>query len=301
MTMRMIQSTTEDHSNEWTGGTLISLAMARKHPCLLRGIVLVVGVILIPALTISAEERSHPSLVDPAITKCTVCHTSLGATHSGGASSEGCLSCHTFVKRSKKTYLVVEEDRQLAGMDDLQETVKTGDEGIKRPDNEIADPPDTGAARSEAPSVETVAVIAGEKTTTPGTGLPSTSPSAGQESLIVSDDSASTWKLYTEGMVAFDGGDFNRAFGTWWSMLSSRPDDWAVQVELDTYLASAQSTLASYREHSLYVIKKDGFHWVLSGLFATRAQAIEALRTLPEPLRQGGAFPIAIREIMSRH
>ena len=298
--MQMILSTTKDHSRDWMGGTLISLVMARKLPCLLRGIVLVVGAILIPVSTLSAGERSHPSLVDPAITKCTVCHTSLGATHTGVPSSEGCLTCHTFVKRSEKTYLVVEESRQPAGTNDLQEPEESGVGGIKRQDDDIAVPPDTGAARSEAPSVETIAVIAGEKTTPSGTDLPSTSPSAGQESLIVSDDSASTWKLYAEGMAAFDSADFDRAFGTWWQMLSSRPDHWAVQVELDTYLVSAQSTLARYREHSLYVVKKDDFHWVLSGLFATRAEAIEALRSLPAPLRKGGAFPIEVREIMSR-
>jgi septal ring-binding cell division protein DamX len=115
---------------------------------------------------------------------------------------------------------------------------------------------------------------------------------------MVSGDADDTMHLYVEGMAAFNREDFDRAFHTWWSMLTASPDHFVLQVEVDTFLASAQATVAKYGDHSLYVVKKDDLHWVFSGLFETRAKAIEALKLLPEPLRQGGAFPIAVRQIV---
>ncbi len=117
----------------------------------------------------------------------------------------------------------------------------------------------------------------------------------------MSSDADDTGHLFAEGMAAFNRADFDSAFDTWWLMLNERPDHFVLQVEMDTYLVSAQSTIARYGDHSLYVVKKDDRYWVLSGLFATRAKATEALRLLPKPLRQGGAFPIAVRQIVPQN
>ena len=296
--MRMSQGTTNNRENEATGGMLRSLEMVQHGSSPLRGIVLVVGMIVVSASALSGEELSHPSLVDPAITKCTVCHKSLGAAHSGGTSGDDCLSCHTFVQRSKKTFLIVEDSQRSKNLDDTQEAVETGVEVIKQGETNTPVPQNTGAARPEPPPVETVAEIAVARPAPSATALLSTGPPERQDPVIVSGDADDTVHLYVEGMAAFNRADFDRAFQTWWSMLTASPDHFVLQVEVDTFLASAQATLANYGDHSLYVVKKDDLHWVFSGLFATRARASEALKLLPEPLRQGGAFPIAVRQIV---
>jgi len=298
--MGMIQSTTDDPIREGTEGLLESLRIFQNWSFVPGGMALIAGVIAVFASTLGAGERPHPSLVDPAITKCMVCHNSLGAAHPERVSSEDCLTCHTIFVRSKKTFLMVEESQAAADMDDLQvsKEIAVGDNERGKLDTPAR--PDTVAARSQAPSVEAVAVIAERQAIPSTTGPSPTSAPATEDPMIVGDDAASVEQLYAEGMAAFNRADFERAFGAWWLMLSSRPEYWVIQVEMDTYLVSAQTTLASYGEHSLYVIKKDGYHWVLSGLFATRAEAIEALELLPASLRKGGAFPIRIREIMTQ-
>ena len=280
---------------------LNSLKMAQYRPSLLRGIMLVAGMVVVSTSAISGEELSHPSLVDPAITKCTVCHTSLGATHFGGASGQGCLSCHTFVMKSKKTFLIVEDSQQLRDMDAMQAPVETGVGSIKKGENNTLTPLKTGAAPSDPPPVEMVAEVAVVRPTPSAPTLPPTGPSEMQDPAIVSGDADDTGHLYAEGMAAFNRADFDSAFHTWWLMLNERPDHFVLQVEMDSYLVSAQSTIARYGDHSLYVVKKDDRYWVLSGLFATREKAIEALKLLPGPLRKGGAFPIAVQQIVPQH
>jgi len=233
------------------------------------GVVLVVGTIVVPASVLSGEERRHPSLVDPATTKCTVCHMNVGGpTHTEAISSRICLSCHTFVMRSKKTFLIVEDSQQSRDVDAVQVPVKTGaGVALARPTPPAAVPPPAG-------------------------------PPEGQDPVIVSGDGDDSGDLYAEGMTAFNRAEFDRAYDTWRLMLTDKPDHFALQIEVDTYFVSVQSTIARYGDHSLYVVKKDDLYWVFSGLFATRAKAIEALKLLPEPLRRNGAFPVAVRQIL---
>ena len=277
---------------------LNSLKMAQHRSSLLRGIVLVAGMIVVSASVLSGKELSHPSLVDPAITKCTVCHTNVGETHPEGTLGQGCLSCHTLVMRSKKTFLIVEDNQQSTDMVAMQVPVETGVGETERRESDTPVPPNTRSARPEPPPVETIAEVAVAR---PAASAPPPPPAGSperQDPAIVSGDADDTGHLYAEGMAAFNRADFDSAFHTWWLMLNERPDHFVLQVEMDTYLVSAQSTIARYGDHSLYVVKKDDRYWVLSGLFATRAEAIEALRLLPKSLRQGGAFPIMVRQIV---
>jgi hypothetical protein len=280
---------------------LNSLKIAQNRSSLLRGIVLVAGMIVVSASVLSGKELSHPSLVDPAITKCTVCHTNVGATHPEGVLGQDCLSCHTLVKRSKKTFLIVEDSHQSTDNVAMQVPVETGVVETERRERDTPVPPTTGSARSDPPPVETVATVAVARPAASAPPLPPTGSPERQDPAIVSSDADDTGHLYVEGMAAFNRADFDSAFYTWWLMLNERPDHFVLQVEMDTYLVSAQSTIARYGDHSLYVVKMDDRYWVLSGLFATRAEAIEALRLLPGPLRQGGAFPIAVRQIVPQH
>jgi len=283
-----------------TGGMVDSLKMAQNRSSLLGGIVLVAGMIVVSASAVSGEELSHPSLVDPAITKCRVCHKSLSATHSGGVSGQDCLSCHTFIMKSKKTFLIVEDSQQSRDREDVRAPVRTGVGGIKQGENNTLASPKPGAAPSDPAPVEAVDEVAVARPTQSVPALPSTGSPERQDPAIVSGDADDTGHLYAEGMAAFDRGDFDSAFHTWWLMLNDRPNHFILQVEMDTYLVSAQSTVARYGDHSLYVVKKDDLYLVVSGLFETRANAIEALKLLPEPLRQGGAFPISVRQIIPR-
>ena len=99
-------------------------------------------------------------------------------------------------------------------------------------------------------------------------------------------------------MREFNRGDFDSAFQTWSSMLADNPDHFTLQVEVDTYFITVQSTIARYGNHSLYVLKNDNLYFVYSGIFATLAEANDALSLLPEPLQRGGAFPVAVRTIV---
>jgi hypothetical protein len=202
--------------------------------------------------------------------------------------------------KSKKTFLIVEESQQLRDRDAMRAPVETGVGDIKQGGNDTPAPLKTDAARSDPPPVGMVAEVAVVRPTPSAPTLPPTGPSEMQDPAVVSGDADDTGHLYGEGMAAFNRADFDSAFHTWWLMLTDKPDHFVLQVEMDTYLVSAQSTVARYGDHSLYVVKKDDLYWVFSGLFETRAKAIEALRSLPEPLRQGGAFPVAVRQIVPK-
>ena len=264
----------------------------------LAGVVLVVGMSFMSDPAVSGEELSHPSLVDPAITKCAVCHASVEMTHPEGASNQDCLGCHTLVKRSKKTIVIV-DDRRLASTSGRPPAeALTAGSGVTESEptagqaagNTPSDPPQTGPA---------------DEGTVDGPAQPSAAPTEPNRPASVAPPPAGggaddVQRLYKEGLAAFIGGDHDRAFQTWAMMMLARPDHYALQVEVDTYLESAQSTVADYTDSRLYVVVKDGLHWVFSGLFATHEEAAEALKSLPEPLRRGGAFPIAVREIIPR-
>lgn len=263
------------------------------------GIVLVLGMSVISAPAISGEERAHPSLVDPTVTKCTVCHKDVGVTHSVSASQQACLSCHTFDKRAKKTFLIVEDVPRERDTDDVQRAVETSVARSEREGEDSPVAPDTTATRSDQPSAETIDEIAPVRPSPAPVARSETSLPERRETVVESGGADSAGRLYAEGMAAFNREDFDGAFHTWRLMLADKPDHYVVQVEVDTYLQTARSTVAEYQDHALYVLKKDDIYWVVSGVFATRAQATEALRSLPEPLRRGGAFPISIRHLLA--
>ena len=258
----------------------------------------VIGMLIISGATLHGEDRPHPTLVDPAITKCTVCHTDVGATHAGEASSQDCLSCHTFAKKSNKTVLIVDESRRPTAADEIPAPVEKSVEGFARTEDTSTDPSIAESSRSELPPTKTVTevVVTGRTSTAPD--IPVAAAPDRQDPVIASDDSDHTTVLYQEGLAAFDRADFDRAFLIWQTMLANKPDQYIVQVEVDTYLETARSTVSKYRDHALYIVKKDGLYWVFTGVFETRAKAHEQIGLLPEPLRAGGAFPIAVRRIV---
>jgi len=288
----------KDSAEGETRGMLNFVQMI-EHGChRLGGIVLVVGMAIVSVTALSGEERAHPSLVDPVITKCTVCHKDVGGTHPVSASQQACLNCHRFEKRAKKTILIVEDAPRARDADDVQRAVETSGGESEREGQDSPVAPDRTAPRSDPTPAAPIDEIAPVRPRPVPVARSETSPPERKETVVESGGADSAGRLYAEGMAAFNRGDFNLAFQTWRLMFADKPDHYVVQVEVDTYLESAQSTVATYGGHSLYVLKKDDLYWVFSGFFATQAEAIEALRLLPEPLRQGGAFPIEVRQIL---
>jgi hypothetical protein len=268
---------------------LNSVEMVQYFSKLLGGAVLVVCTVFVPAASLFGEERSHPSLVDPAITKCTVCHTTVASTHPGIAASEGCLSCHTLIGKSGKTVLVVEANRQSLGVADPVPIAGPAGNGITKERGEGDAPPDETARSSQPrPSVDAAAEAA-SAAEQPHSSKAVASAGGGA---VLSGDS------HEAGMREFNRGEFDSAFQTWSSMLADNPDHFTLQVEVDTYFITVQSTIARYGNHSLYVLKNDNLYFVFSGLFATLAEANDALKLLPEPLQRGGAYPVAARQIV---
>ena len=248
----------------------------------------VVCSVFVPAVSLFGEERPHPSLVDPAITKCTVCHTAVASTHPGIAASQGCLSCHTLIEKSGKTFLIVEANRQPLAVDEPVARSGSANEGLRQEGVEdVAPPKATAAGSQQHPTVDAAAVAAGV----------AEQPPSSIDSASAGGGAARSSDTYEIGRREFNRGDFDSAFGTWSMMLANNPDLFTLQVEVDSYFISAQSTMARYGDHSLYVLKKDDLYFVFSGLFSTFTEANEALKLLPEPLRRGGAFPVAVRQI----
>lgn len=266
-----------------------SVEMDQSFSIFLRGVVFVVCAGLLPAASVFGEERSHPSLVDPAITKCTVCHTTVDSTHSESALSQKCLSCHTLIEKSGKTFLVVDGNRQPQADDEKMTRTGSGNEGIKPEGVEGVVPPiATAGGAQPTPAVDVAAAAVSV----------SQQPSSSNASASVGRGAIRSGDAYEIGRREFNRGDIDSAFGTWSMMLANNPDLFTLQVEVDTYFISVQSTIARYGDHSLYVLKKDDLFFVFSGLFATLTEANDALQLLPEPLRRGGAFPIAVRQIV---
>ena len=271
------------------GGMINSVEMDQPFSILLRGVVFVVCAGLLPAASVLGEERSHPSLVDPTITKCTVCHTEVAETHSGIAASQGCLSCHTLIEKSGKTILIVEANRQLLGVDETSTRTGSSNEGFKPEGAEgVAPPKATAGGPQPTPAVD---VAAAAVSAAQQSSSLNAKASAGGGAARSSD-------TYEIGRREFNRGDFDSAIGAWSMMIADNPDLFTLQVEVDSYFISVQSTIARYGDHSLFVLKKDDLFVVFSGLFATLTEANEALKLLPEPLRRGGAFPIAVRQIV---
>lgn len=240
--------------------------------------------------SLSGEERPHPSVVDPAITRCAVCHSSLASNHPENTASD-CLSCHTFLERAGKTVVAVDTDRAFQGTEVPPPTTgpsasDTGRVGM----GSVAHLEATAQRTPTRLAAETATVAESAKESRLSASPPPDGSPPSNE-ISVADD------LYAKGMWAFNRGEIDRAIDTWSLMLADRLDHFVLQVEVDTYLVSAQSTMARYGKHSLYVLRKDDMYWVFSGLFETREAAVDALKMLPEPLRRGGAFPITVRQI----
>ena len=266
-----------------------SVEMLYSFSNLLRGFVFVVCAVFLPAASLFGEERSHPSLVDPAITKCTVCHTTVAASHPETAASQGCLSCHTLIEKSGKTFLIVEANRQPLGVDEPSTRTGSASEGFKPEGVEGVAPPKATAGGAQPPPAVDAAAVAAIVAEHPPTSKGGASAGGG---------AARSGDSYEIGRREFNRGDFDSAFGTWSMMLADNPDHFTLQVEVDSYFISVQSTVARYGDHSLYVLKMDDLYFVFSGLFATLTEANKALKLLPEPLRRGGAFPVAVRQIV---
>ena len=245
----------------------------------------IVGIAVVGAAVTSGNERPHPTLVDPATTRCTVCHTTVATTHVDEAMrGRPCLDCHTFNETRDGTSLTA----QAAGANVVRSAAP-----VSAPDRaQTSTPPDTtavsagavGGAPSEAPA-----------DAPPRAGSPT---SAATAPIAAGPAGDRTQQLYVDGLQAFNRGRFDEAFDTWRVMLVGNPDAWVLQVEIDSLVTSAQSTLARYGDHGLYVVKRGDLHYVLSGVFASENAAGAALRDLPQPLRSGGAFPIRAREIL---
>ena len=283
------ESNGDGPANQATEGMLNSVEMVQYFSRLLGGIVLVVCSVFVPAVSLFGEERSHPSLVDPAITKCTVCHTPVASTHPGIAASQGCLSCHTLIEKSGKTLLIAEANSLPPGVDEPMAMNGSANGAFKQEGAEGDAPLDETVRGSQPspPPAETAAAAASVVEHQPS----STVRTSEGEGTVRSGGS------YGDGMQEFNRGDFDSAFQTWSSMLADNPDHFTLQVEVDTYFITVQSTIARYGNHSLYVLKNDNLYFVFSGLFATLAEANDALKSLPEPLQRGGAFPVSVRRI----
>lgn len=248
-----------------------------------------VGVAWVWVTDARSQDRPHPTLVDAATTRCTVCHSAVAATHVGEEiRGRPCLDCHAFNATRDGTSLTA----QAAGA-----TVVRPADAVTGPQVDHTSPrPDTTPVVESAGTQPTSAVPpasgpSGSATSAPAAAAvaPFTPGAAGDR----------TRQLYLDGLHAFNRGRFEEAFETWRVMLAGNSGSWVLQVEIDSLLTSVQSTLARYGDHGLYVVKKGDLHYVLSGVYGSSGDAVNALRDLPEALRSGGAFPIEIREILA--
>lgn len=229
------------------------------------------GVIILSPCRLQAGELLHPTLVVPATTRCTVCHGELEATHNQEALEQDCLSCHSFVSKANNTYLLEEADRRG-----------------------VAPPPGADDGQSSGS-------VAGSEAGDLPRDLPPSSPPARAESIPVGSGApviGGAGDLYAEGLAAFSRRDFQQALASWQTMLEGADRLFTLQVAVNRYLVSAQDAIESNAAHSLFVVPKGDQYYVLAGLFYTRAEAASALARLPETLRSGGAFPIAVQDLV---
>ena len=100
-----------------------------------------------PQLLHADQGRHHPSLVDPAITKCRVCHEYLKSDDHAGVDERNCLECHSFVKREMRTFVVLTEH--------LSAEASTEVSGSDEAGGWATNMPDTGASEHAAPVAAT--------------------------------------------------------------------------------------------------------------------------------------------------
>lgn len=261
---------------------------------------IVAGAVLV-AFVAEADQRPHPTLIDPTTTACRVCHTTVEATHADGLRARACLDCHAFSASLNRTFLTTDAAPQAAAPASAQvdngrveaevpavaapAAGAAGDPSPGRPPDEPS-PVDPEAPLPHAPNAVTSAA-------------PSQTEAVVQATPVADAIGNRSSQLYSDGLRAFRQSDFDDAFETWRLMLAGNPDAVVLQVEVDTYLESARSTLARFDDHGLYVVKKDGLHYVLAGVFGSEDEAFEGLRRLPSDLRSAGAFPIEARAILT--
>ena len=229
------------------------------------------GVVNLSLCSLQAEDLLHPTLVVPATTKCAVCHGELEATHDQEALEQGCLACHSFVSKANNTYLLEGADRR----------------GVASPGDD--DVPSSGS-------------VAGSDAKDLPRDLTPSSPPTRTESIPVGPGAPAiggAGDLYAEGLAAFRRRDFEQALASWQTMLEGADRLYTLQVAVNRYLVSAQDAIETYVAHSLFVVPKDDQYYVLAGLFSTRAEAARALDLLPELLQRGGAFPIAVKDLVN--
>lgn len=253
---------------------------------------------LLPIGALNGEERAHVTLVDPAMTKCTVCHKNVETTHEPEALGQGCLGCHGFVKREDGTYLV---DDRPAG--DAAEALPGADRSTTtRLEVEAQDSGNVGS-RSEPPGEPKAHVPAGSvapaepsrNAAAPVTGVAvGESPTKSEPGDLVSEQSLAR---YTAGLGAFRRGDMDAAFEEWEAMLGEAADQFTIQIAVDRLLESARLALEGYPDHALYVIPRGGVFYVMAGVFPSRASAAQGLARLPAELTRDGAFATAVRAL----
>ncbi len=101
--------------------------------------------------------------------------------------------------------------------------------------------------------------------------------------------------LYEKGLASFERRDFAAALASWREMLASAASSYTVQIAINRYLASAYEAITEYAAYRLFIVPVEDRYYVLAGLYPTRAEAEKALAGLPEPLRQGGAYCVAVK------
>jgi septal ring-binding cell division protein DamX len=216
---------------------------------------------------LSGEEILHPTLIKPAVTKCTVCHQRLEAPHDAEAVQRDCLACHTFVLEANTTYLVTGGDAKATRT--RVESSSAESEGHE----------DGSVLRTGEENPDAVATNTTKPTTSGGT-MPDN-----QEA------------LYEKGLAAFGRRDFAAALVSWRAMLEIAPTSYTVQIAVNRYLASADEAITEYAAHRLFIVQVEDHFFVLAGLYPTRTEAEKALSGLPKPLRQGGAYCVAVTDL----
>lgn len=263
------------------------------------GIVLLTAVSHFTARPVQSEERPHVSLIDPTRTECTVCHEPLSEAAHLTVSAGGCLDCHMFVKKADMTFVEIERDR---GPEERPVVGRQADAAV-----EVTDPTRRGTG-NPPPPVESRPAPSGVAGSLPTNGRPMSGESSssttqrgasgGERPQHSSQSPGPSRDLYATGMEAFRNGQFESAFASWQAMIELHSDEYTIQVEIDRHLASVRDVFAQYGQWRLFVVVKDELYWVFAGLFASQAQAETALGVLPEPLRKGGAFPVAVEALV---
>jgi septal ring-binding cell division protein DamX len=273
---------------------------ARRYFCVLR----LAGIAaLVWSAPLAAEETAHVTLVDPAITKCAVCHKSLQAPHPEMLPGQGCLACHVFEQRDGNTYLI---DAGSSGGVTEPAPATTGEAVSGR---QITSSTGAGEVASESPAPPPAPVVApspreaARSMPEPAAAIATMAPDLASSERaeapqdLIEDGSRAR---YAAGAEAFRQGDVESAFRAWETMLDEAADGYTLQIAVDRHLESARHALETYPGNGLYVVPRGSAYYVLSGVFVSRASAAEALGRLPDELTRDGAFPTAVRALPTR-